>query len=67
MSACVRQMSQSQIAKRGGVVRRKITSIDMFASRAEVKAECTKRGYHIVQHGDQWLVFCDKASVKIIA
>ena len=67
MSAWVRQRFESQIAKRGGVVRRKITSIDKFASRAEVKAECAKRGYHIVQHGDQWLVFCDKASAKIIA
>ncbi len=67
MSAWVRQMFQSQIAKRGGLVRRKITSIDKFASRAEVKAKSTKGGYHIVQHGDEWLVFCDKASVKIIA
>jgi hypothetical protein len=38
-----------------------------FASRNEVKAECAKHSYHIVQHGDQWLVFCDKGSVKIIA
>jgi len=67
MNAWVRQIFQSHIAKRGGVVRRKITSIDKFASRAEVKPECTTRGYHIVQHGDQWLVFCDKGSVKIIA
>lgn len=63
----VNQIFSSQIAKRGGVVRRKLSSIDEFASRAEVKVECSKRGFHIVQHGDQWLIFCDKASVKIIA
>jgi hypothetical protein len=66
MSAWVKQIFQSQIAKRGGVVRRKVTSIDKFASQAELSAECHKRGYHIVEHGDQWLIFCDKASVKII-
>jgi hypothetical protein len=66
MSAWVNQIFQSQMARRDGVVRRKITSIDQFASRAEVQAACRQRGYHIVEHGDQWLIFCDKASVKII-
>jgi hypothetical protein len=66
MSAWVKQIFQSQIAIRGGVVRRKVSSIDKFASRAELRAECHKRGYHIVEHGDQWLIFCDKATVKII-
>ena len=66
MSALVNQIFESQIAKRGGVVRRKVSSIDKYASQSEVKAEARKRGYHIIQHGDQWLIFCDKASVKII-
>lgn len=66
MPAWVKQIFQSQIAKRGGVVRRKVASIDKFSSQAQVKAECLKRGYHIVEHGDQWLIFCDKASVKIV-
>ena len=66
MSAWIKQIFQSQIAQRGGVARRKLTSIDKFATRAELKAECKALGYHIVQHGDQWLIFCDNASVKII-
>ena len=67
MSAWVRQMFQSQISKRGGVVRRKITTIDKFAAQTNVKSECAKRDCSIVRHGDQWLVFCDTASLKIIA
>lgn len=66
MSKWIDQILESQIAERGDVVRRKISSIDKEASQAEVKQECAKRGYHIVQPGDQWLIFCDKASVKII-
>jgi hypothetical protein len=66
MNAWVNQIFKSQIAKRGGVVRRKVTSIDKESSREEVKAEVRRRGCHIVEHGDQWLIFCDKASVKII-
>jgi hypothetical protein len=48
------------------VVRRKLSSIDRFASRSALKAECAWRGYHIVEHGDQWLIFCDTAQVKIV-
>lgn len=67
MSAWIEQIFESQIAKRGGVVRRQVASVDKFASRVELKEECKKRGYHVIEHGDQWLIFCDKAEVKIIA
>lgn len=52
--------------KKFGVVRRKVGSINKFNSRDEVEAECARRGYHIIQHGEQWLIFCDKASVQVI-
>jgi hypothetical protein len=66
MSTWVDQIFESQIAQRGGVARRKLSSIDKFASRKEVKDECKARGYHIIQHGDQWLIFCDNAMVKLV-
>ena len=50
VSAWVRRVSRSQIAKCGGVVRRKITSIDKFASWVDVKAECTKHGHDILRN-----------------
>jgi len=71
MSTWVDQVFQSQIAKRDGVVRRKVSSTNNYASQSAVKPKAKTKaknlGYHIVQHGDQWLIFCDKASVKIIA
>lgn len=67
MSAWVDQVFRSKIAQRGGVVRRKISSIDKFASRAMVESECRRRGFHIVEHGDQWLIFCEKAAIRIVA
>lgn len=60
------QVFSSAIARRGGVVRRKVSSIDRFSSRATFISECKRRGFHVVSHGDQWLVFCDKAQVGII-
>ena len=66
MKKWVKQIFDSQIAKRGGIVRRKIKSIDKQSSRQELTAECGKLGYHIIEHGDQWLIFCDKAKVSLI-
>ena len=66
MSAWIDQIFQSKIAQRGGVVRRKLTSIEKYSSRAELRKESRRRGYHIVEHGDQWLIFCDLAHVRIV-
>ena len=66
MSAWANQIFNSKIAKRGGVVRRKIASIERYTSQDELKEECKKRGFHVVRHGDQWLIFCDEAEVKIV-
>ena len=67
MSAWLDQIFNSQIAQIGGVVRRKLSSIRRYSSEAELKAEVKRRGYHIVEHGNQWLIFCDQAAVRIIA
>ena len=64
--AWIAQAFASKIAKRGGVIRRKVSSIERFASQHAFLAECKRRGYHVVAHGDQWLVFCDKAIVNIV-
>lgn len=66
MNAWIDRIFRSQIARRGRVVRRKIASIERFASRRLVQEECRRRGYHIVEHGEQWLIFCDTAQVKIV-
>ena len=66
MKAWINQIFRSKIAKRGGVARRKVSSIDRYASRDSVTAACRRRGYNIVEHGDQWLISRDKANVRLI-
>ena len=62
----VTQIFESQIAQRGGLARRKMSSIIQYASLDAVRQAAEERGYHIVQHGDQWVIFCDDAEVRII-
>ncbi len=66
MSAWIERVFASKIARRGGVVRRKLSSIDRYTSRALLKRECKRRGYHIVAHRNQWIIFCDKARVRLV-
>ena len=64
--AWVNQIFQSQIAKRGGIARRKISSIVRFASLDMVEKACRDKGYHIIEHNDQWLIFCDAGQIKMV-
>jgi len=62
----INQIFDSQIARRGGIVRRKVTSVQRYASLAQLKAAVIARGYHMIQHGDQYLIFCDTGLTRMI-
>lgn len=64
--AWINRIFNSQIARRGGVVRRKITSVNRYASEAELEAAVRARGYHMILHGDQYIIFCDDAQLQMI-
>lgn len=65
-SKWISQIFTSKIAQRGGHVRRKILSIEKYASKVELLAEVKKRGFHIVETGDQWIIICNKGRIEII-
>jgi hypothetical protein len=54
----IQKIFDTKTAKEGGVARRKLSSIDKFASRAWVFDEATKRGFSVIQVREQW-VFID--------
>lgn len=62
----VKQIFKAKIARKGGLVRRKKSSIQRHASIDEVRLECELKGHHIVENGDQWVIFCNKGNVRII-
>jgi hypothetical protein len=66
MGAWIEQIFASKMARRGRVVRRKLSSINRYSSQELLKKECKRRGYHIVAHRDQWLIFCDKGRVRLV-
>ncbi|WP_157866114.1 N-(5'-phosphoribosyl)anthranilate isomerase [Mesorhizobium japonicum] len=62
----IQQVFQSRQATSGGVVRRKIDSVNHFASHALLEAEVRRRGFHMVVTADQYLIFCHQGHFQFI-
>ena len=62
MNNYINNMFDSEIARRGGTVRRKRINVLKYASPAELKQAIRERGHHLLEYKDQYLIFCDNAS-----
>jgi hypothetical protein len=65
-SAWVSQIFRAKAAKNGGIVRRRIVSVDKNASQAELRDEVRRRGFHMVRSGNQLIILCNKGEFKVI-
>ena len=62
----IAQIFQAQAARNGGIVRRKMASVAQFASSAALEAEVRRRGFHMVETGDQYVIFCHVGNFRMI-
>lgn len=60
------QVFSSKQAQLGGVVRRKASSVRHFASEDELLAAAKLRGFHVILNGTQYVIFCNKAEIRIL-
>ena len=65
--AWISQIFESQSAQSGGIVRRKVASVIDYASVDLLYEEVRRRGFHMVESGDQFVIFCHDGDVKIVA
>lgn len=63
----ISQIFRSRAARNGGVVRRKIASVIEYASIDMLRAEVVRRGFHMVESGDQFVIFCNPGDLRIVA
>jgi hypothetical protein len=61
----IAQIFEAKQAQTGGMVRRSLSSIDIYASIFELKAEVRRRGFHMVITGDQAVIFCHQGGLSI--
>lgn len=66
MSQWVENIFSAKIATEDGVVRRKKTTVQRYASKEELIAAVKKRRFHLIETGDQYVIVCNSGDVRII-
>ena len=59
-------MFKAKAVKKGGVVRRKRKSVEKNASVADLEAVVKRRGFHMVETGDQYVILCNAGTFRVI-
>lgn len=66
MSKWIESIFSARIATEEGIVRRKKTSVEKYASKKELVAAVKLRNYHLIETGDQFVIVCNSGAVKIV-
>lgn len=62
----IEQIFASKQARTNGVVRRKRTTVEKYASLAALKAAVVARGFHLMELTDQYVIVCDPSPMKLV-
>jgi hypothetical protein len=62
----VRQIFQTQAARKGSVVRRSVMWVEREAGRSAFEAEVSRRGYHLIQTADQYIIICHNGPIRLL-
>jgi hypothetical protein len=56
----------SRAARSGGVVRRSIKWVEREIGRGQLIAEVRRRGFHMVEAGGQYVIYCNSGYSKLV-
>jgi hypothetical protein len=60
------QMFSAKAVASGGVVRRKARDVERKVGRARLELEVRRRGFRLIEVGDQLIVICSGAPLRLI-
>jgi hypothetical protein len=61
----IKQAFSAQAVKRRILIRRKKSSVHLYASYQLLERYCKHQGFHLVETGDQYVVFCNDGHIKV--
>lgn len=64
--AWIDQMFRTQAARKGSVVRRSQAWVAREVGRPAFEAEIRRRGYHLIETADQFIVVCHNGPIRIL-
>lgn len=62
----IAQIFSTQAARKGAVVRRSRAWVDREVGRERFLQEVQRRGYHLLETGDQFVVICHSGPIRIL-
>lgn len=62
----IRQIFRAQAVRNGGIVRRKVASVEKYASLADLESEVRRRDFHMIRTGDQIVIICNTGHAQLI-
>jgi len=65
--AWIRKIFESDQAIKGGIVRRSISSVNKYASEAELIMAIKARGFHYEKANGQFVIYCNQNELKLAA
>jgi hypothetical protein len=65
-SKWIARIFEAKAAHSGGVVRRKVMSVESHASELDLKNAVENRGFHLLRCGDQYIVLCNRDDLEVI-
>ena len=67
-NAWIEQIFEADQARTKGVVRRAIRNVEIYGwGVGNFVEEVRKRGYHVIETGDQLVIFCHEGALKMVA
>ncbi|MCL3882852.1 N-(5'-phosphoribosyl)anthranilate isomerase [Marivita sp. GX14005] len=62
----VRNVFSAKAVGRGGVLHRAVRDVERYVGREAFAQEVLKRGFTLVENGDQFVIFCNRDPVRLI-
>lgn len=62
----INQIFDAKAVRNGGIVRRKIASVEKYASLSFLLKEVEARGFHLIETGDQYVIICNLGNFKLL-
>lgn len=62
----LKQIFDAESAKKGGLVRRKISSVEKYSSEEALLKAVKSREFHMIKTDDQYLVFCNSGKFNLM-
>lgn len=66
MSQWIENIFSAKIATNEGIVRRKKSTVEKYASIKELVSAVKERDFHLIETGDQYVIVCNSGAVKIV-